>query len=172
MSRNSHSDLSLRRFVKDRRPSTKYSPNEYLLLTERREPESYEEAIGGEHKREWNDVMKNEMKSLHANRTFKLVKLAKGKTALKNKWIYRIKHEEHTSKPCYKVRLVVKGFSQKKGIDFDEIFSQVVKMFSIRVALDFTASLDLEVEQIDVKTAFLQRNLDKNIYMEQIEGFE
>ena len=68
--------------------------------------------------------------------------------------------------------MVIKEFSQKKGIDFDEIFSPVVKMSSIRVVLGLTASLDLEVEQMDVKTAFLHSDLDKEIYMEQPEGFK
>ena len=67
--------------------------------------------------------------------------------------------------------MVVQGFSQKKGIDFDEIFSHVVKMSSIRVVLSLVASLDLEIEQMDVKTAFLHGDLDKEIYMEQLEGF-
>nr|GFD19733.1 retrovirus-related Pol polyprotein from transposon TNT 1-94 [Tanacetum cinerariifolium] len=101
------------------------------------------------------------MNSLHENNTFELVKLPKGKRALKNKWVYKLKTEEHTSRPRYKARLVVKGFSQKRGIDFDEIFSLVVKMGSIRVALGLAASLDLEVEQMDVKTAFLYGDLDK-----------
>ncbi|KAA0065507.1 putative retrotransposon [Cucumis melo var. makuwa] len=115
--------------------------------------------------------MKDEMESLHVNHTFKLIKLLKGKTALKNKCVYRIKHEEHTSKPRYKVRFVVKGFSQKKGIGFDENFAPIVKMSSIRVGLGLAANLGLEVEQMDVKTAFLHRNLDKEIYMEQPKGF-
>jgi len=68
--------------------------------------------------------------------------------------------------------LVVKGFGQKKGIDFEEIFSPVVKMSSIRVVLGLAASLNLEVEQLDVKTAFLHGDLDEEIYMEQPEGFE
>ncbi|GJU25788.1 putative RNA-directed DNA polymerase [Tanacetum coccineum] len=96
----------------------------------------------------------------------------RGKRALKNKWVYKLKTEEHTSRPRYKARLVVKGFSQKRGIDFDEIFSLVVKMGSIRVVLGLAASLDLEVEQMDVKTAFLHGDLDKEIYMEQPEGFQ
>ncbi|KAA0050388.1 Integrase, catalytic core [Cucumis melo var. makuwa] len=126
-----------------------------------REPESYEEAIEDEHKREWNDAMKDEVESLHANHTFKLVKLPKGKITLKNKWIYRIKQEEHTSKPRYKVRLVVKGFSQKKGIDFDEIFALVVKMFSICVVLDLAPSLDLEVENVS-RIDSLKKQLSKS----------
>ncbi|KAD4180551.1 hypothetical protein E3N88_29142 [Mikania micrantha] len=112
------------------------------------------------------------MNSLYENNTFELVKLPKGKRALKNKWVYKLKTEEHTSRPRYKAKLVVKGFSQRKGIDFDEIFSPVVKMSSIRVILGLAASLDLEVEQMDVKTAFLHGDLDKEIYMEQPEGFQ
>ena len=71
----------------------------------------------------------------------------------------------------HKARLVVKGFQQKKGIDFDEIFSPVVKMMSIRVILELVASLNLELEQMDVKTAFLHGDLEEEIYMEQPEGF-
>ena len=67
--------------------------------------------------------------------------------------------------------MVVKGFSQKKGIDFDEIFSPVVKMSSIRVVLGLAVSLDLKIEQIDVKTTFLHGDLKKEIYMEQPKGF-
>ena len=125
-----------------------------------------------EHKEEWIEAMQDEMKSLHENNTFELVKLPKGKRALTNKWVYRVKHEEHSSRPRYKARLVVKGFNQRKGIDFDEIFSPVVKMSSIRVVLGLAASLDLEVEQMDVKTAFLHGELEEEIYMEQPEGFE
>ena len=111
------------------------------------------------------------MRSLHKNETFELVKLPKGKRALKNKWVFRIKHEEHSPQPRFKARLVVKGFSQRKGIDFDEIFSPVVKMTSIRTVLGLAASLDLEIEQMDVKTTFLHSDLEEEIYMEQPEGF-
>ena len=85
--------------------------------------------------------------------------------------MYRLKSEENSSQPRYKARLVVKGFSQKKGVDFDEIFSPVVKMSSIRVVLHIAASLTLEIEQLDVKTIFLHGDLEEEIYMEQSEGF-
>ncbi|GJZ27300.1 putative RNA-directed DNA polymerase [Tanacetum coccineum] len=163
--------LPLRRSTRDHHPSTRYSAHEYVLLTDGGEPECYAEAMEDEHKKEWFEAMEDEMNSLHENNTFELVKLPKGKRALKNKWVYKLKTEEHTSRPRYKARLVVKGFSQKRGIDFDEIFSPVVKMGSIRVVLGLAASLDLEVEQMDVKTAFLHGDLDKEIYMEQPEGF-
>ena len=69
------------------------------------------------------------------------------------------------------MRLVVKGFSQKKDIDFEEIFSPVVKMSSIRVVLGLAISMNLEIEQLDVKTTFLHGDLDEEIYMEQPGGF-
>ena len=78
--------------------------------------------MGDENKMKWVDAMQDEMKSLHENHSFKLIKLPKRKIALKNMWVYKVKQEEHTSQPRYKARLVVKGFNQKKGIDFDEIF--------------------------------------------------
>ncbi|GJT26561.1 putative RNA-directed DNA polymerase, partial [Tanacetum coccineum] len=153
--------LPLRRSTRDHHPSTRYSAHEYVLLTDGGEPECYAEAMEDEHKKEWFEAIEDEMNSLHENNN-----------ALKNKWVYKLKTEEHTSRPRYKARLVVKGFSQKRGIDFDEIFSPVVKMGSIRVVLGLAASLDLEVEQMDVKTAFLHGDLDKEIYMEQPEGFQ
>ena len=67
----------------------------------------------------------------------------------------------------YKARLVVKAFGQKQGIDFDEIFSLVVKMCSIQVILRLAPSMNLELEQLDVKTAFLHGDLDEEIFMEQ-----
>ena len=110
--------------------------------------------------------MEDEMKSLHENGTYELVELPKTKKALTNKWIFTLKQDQHTFAPRYKARLVVKGFGQRKGIDFDEIFIHVVKMSSIRMVLDLAASLYLEVEQMDVKTAFLHGDLEVEIYME------
>ncbi|KAK9940454.1 hypothetical protein M0R45_017116 [Rubus argutus] len=112
------------------------------------------------------------MESLLKNDTYELVKLPKGRKALKNKWVFKLKKDENQQLTKFKARLVVKGFEQKEGVDFDEIFSPVVKMTSIRVILGMVASMNLEVEQMDVKTAFLHGDLDEEIYMEQPEGFE
>ena len=83
-----------------------------------------------------------------------------------------IKAEEKCSQPRYKAQLVVKGFIQKKRVDFDEIFSPVVKMTLIRIVLGLTASMNLEVEQLDVKTTFLHGDLEEEVYMDQPEGFK
>ena len=115
--------------------------------------------------------MQDEMKSLHDNHTYDLVKLPKGKRSLENKWIFKMKQDANSTFPKYKARFVVKDFRQKKGVDFNEIFSTVVKMSSIKIALSFAATLNLEVEQMDVKTTFLHGNLEEEIYMKQPDGF-
>jgi hypothetical protein len=89
--------------------------------------------------------MKEEMDFLVNNQTWDLVQFSAGKRALQNKWVYRLK-EEDGGKKWYKARLVVKGFAQKKGIYFDEIFSLVVKMTLIRTILSHVVVEDFHVE--------------------------
>ena len=91
-----------------------------------------------ETRKKWEEGMKEEMDCLVNNHTWDLVQLPARKRALHNKWVYRLK-EEDGGKRRYKARLVVKGFAQNKGIDFDEIFSPVVKMTSIRTILSIVA---------------------------------
>ena len=108
--------------------------------------------------------MKDEMDSLLMNQTWELTELLVGKKVLHNKWVYRIKNEYDGSKR-YKARLVVKGFQEKKGIDYLEIFSPVVKMSTIRLVLGMVVAKNLHLEQLDVKTAFLHGGLKEDIYM-------
>ena len=91
--------VPLRRSSRDRRSSVSYSPDEYVLLTDGGEPECYEEVMESECKYQWVEAMKDELQSLHENHTFELVKLPKGKRALKNRWVYRLKQEEKSSSP-------------------------------------------------------------------------
>ncbi|KAJ0496011.1 putative RNA-directed DNA polymerase [Helianthus annuus] len=120
---------------------------------------------------QWERAMKDEMSSLDKNKTWVLVKLPPDKRALQNKWVFRVK-EEHDGSKRYKARLVVKGFQQKKGVDYDEIFSPVVKMTTIRLVLSIVVAEKLHLEQLDVKTAFLHGDLDEDIYMAQPKGFK
>ncbi|KAH9299886.1 hypothetical protein KI387_044109 [Taxus chinensis] len=133
----------LRRSSRVRREPKHFSPSlYYLLLTDSEEPGSSDEAMQVNVRKKWEQAMDEEHQALMENQTWDLVKLPKGKRALQNKWVFRVKEEEG-GKKRYKARLVVKGFAQKKGIDFDEIFSPVVKMTSIRTVLGIVAAEDL-----------------------------
>lgn len=161
----------IRRSSRTIREPQRYSPAlNYILLTDKGEPESYDEAVEHEESVKWELAMKDEMESLLSNQTWQLAELPKGKKALHNKWVYRIK-EEHDGMKRYKARLVVKGFQQKEGIDYTEIFSPVVKLTTIRAVLAIVAREDLHLEQLDVKTAFLHGDLEEEIYMVQPQGF-
>jgi hypothetical protein len=116
-------------------------------------------------KRKWEKGMKEEIDSLVNNHTWDLVHFLVGKGSMQNKWVCKLKEEDGGEKR-YKARLVVKGFAQKKGIDFDEIFSLVVKMTSIRTILSLVAIEDLHLEQLDVKITFLHGDLEEEIYMQ------
>ena len=109
-------ELQLRRSTRERQPSTRYSFTEYMMITDGGEPEPYQEVMSHKKKLEWLGAMQDEMKSLHENHTYDLVKLPKGKRALKNKWVFRLNIEENSSQPRYKARLIVKGFNQKKRV--------------------------------------------------------
>ena len=91
-------------------------------------------------------AMQEDKDSLQKNYTYELVKLPKGMKALQNKWVYKLKKYGKGNLVKYKARLVVKGFGQKKGIDFDEIFSPIVKFSSIRTILGLVSNQDLEIE--------------------------
>ena len=118
----------------------------------------------------WELAMKDEMDSLLGNQTWELTELTVGKKVLHNKWIYRIKNEYDDSKR-YKVRLIVKGFQQKEGIDYTEIFSPVVKISTIKLVLGMVTAENLHLEQLDVKTAFLHGDLEEDLYMIQPKEF-
>ena len=139
---------------------------EYALSVEDDESFTFKQAIKDKDRESWLVAMEEEMQSLHKNKTWEVVPLPVGKTAIGCKWVYKRK-EDHT-KSCgirYKSRLVAKGFAQKEGVDYNEIFSPVVKHTSIRVLLSLVAHGDLELEQLDVKTAFLHGDLDEEIYI-------
>lgn len=117
--------------------------------------------------------MADEMLSLKKNKTWVLVELPKGRKAIGCKWIYAKKEGVNDASVVrFKARLVAKGYAQKEGIDYNEIFSLVVKHSYIRILLALVAQFDLELVQLDVKTAFLHGNLFVEIYIKQRKGSE
>nr|GEW17525.1 putative RNA-directed DNA polymerase [Tanacetum cinerariifolium] len=117
--------------------------------------------------------MEEDMSSLKKNHTWEMVDQPPGQKLVSCKWLYKIKEGiEGIRKPRYKARLVARGFTQRAGIDYNEVFSPVVRHTFIRVILSITACEDSELKQLDVKTEFLHGNLKETIYMRQPPGFE
>lgn len=134
------------------------------------EPECYQEAVQDPDSEKWLEAADEEIESLIKNKTWVLVERNSLQKPIGCKWIFKRKAGiAGVEKPRFKARLVAKGYSQKEGIDFQEIFSPVVKHVSIRLLLSIVAHLDMELQQMDVKTAFLHGYLDETIYMEQPE---
>jgi hypothetical protein len=129
------------------------------------EPSNYSKAIIFAEGNNWMAAMHYEMESFVKNGTWDLVQLPKAKKVVRCKWIFKRKEER------YKARLVSKGYSQIPSIDFNDVFSPVVNHSSIRTSLRFVAMHDYELEQLDVKTAFLHGELEEFICMDQPEGF-
>jgi len=149
--------------------------NDYVLTAEAMfsvcEPESFEEAVHSDESTEWRKAMQDEIQSLKDNEAWELQDLPRGKKAIPCKWVYKVKHNADGSIERYKARLVIKGFSQKKGIDYDQTFSPVVRNATIRALLSIAASEKMHLMQFDVSTAFLYGDVDEDIYMKQPEGF-
>jgi len=136
------------------------------------EPRNFREALESNESKDWLKAMNEEMLSLEKNQTWKLVSLPKNQRVVGSKWVFKKKEGiSGVEAPRYKARLVAKGFTQVEGIDYNEIFSPVVKHCSIRVLMMIVNMYDLELEQMDVKTAFLHGELEETIYMQQPEGF-
>ena len=109
--------------------------------------------------------MNQEMESMYSNYVWELVDLPKRFKPIGNKQIYKRKTGPDGKVETFKARLVAKGYTQKEGVDYEETFSPVAMLKSIRILLSMAASLDYEIWQMDVKTGFLNSNLDEEIYM-------
>jgi hypothetical protein len=111
------------------------------------------------------EAMHEEMEALLSNKTWELVQLQKGLKAIENKWVYNIKQDDNDQVEQYRARLVVKRYAQKEGIDFNEIFSPIVRLTTTRIVQAMCATFDLHLEQLDVKNVFLHGELKQEIYM-------
>ena len=122
-------------------------------------------------KDKWLTAMEQEMESMYSNSVWELVDLPESVRPIGCKWIYKKKRGVDGKVETFKARLVAKGYTQKEGVDYEETFSPVAMLKSIRILLSIVAALDYEIWQMDVKTAFLNGYLDESIYMMQPEGF-
>ena len=112
------------------------------------------------------------MISLEENHTWDLTERPKNQKVIGCKWLYKLKLGiPGVEEPRYKSRLVAKGFAQIEGIDYNEVLAPVVKHISIRILLSVVVNFDMELDQMDMKTAFLHGVPQERIYMDQPEGF-
>ena len=135
------------------------------------EPTDINEAMNGNNSKEWKDAMCSEFESLTKNHRWDIVDKPNDKNIVGCKWVYKVKHDDKGNISRYKARLVAQGYTQKEGIDYGEVFAPFVKYNSIRSLLAIANELDLDVHQMDVTFAFLQGDLEEEIYMQQPEGF-
>ncbi|KAK1626067.1 hypothetical protein QYE76_000382 [Lolium multiflorum] len=135
------------------------------------DPTSYKEAIKSLNSSKWQIAMEDELKSMDSNDVWDLVEVPNGAKRVGCKWIYKTKYDPKGNIERFKARLVAKGFTQREGIDYKETFSPVSSKDSLRIVMALVAHFDLELHQMDVKTAFLNGDLDEDVYMTQPEGF-
>jgi len=132
------------------------------------DPLNYDEAV---HDEKWIKAMKNEMNVIEKNNTWELVTLPAHAKKVGVKWIYKSKLNKEGKVDKYKVRLVAKGYTQTKGINYNEVFALVARWDIVRIVLAVAAQEGWNVYQLDVKGAFLYGELKEEVYVNQPKGF-
>ena len=160
---------SLRRSSRERKPTDFYG--EWTFLASEKVPSTVEEALSSPESGNWKDAMNKEMSSLIKNNVWTLNELPEGKNPVKSKWIFRKKNNPNSKLTVFKARLVAAGYSQKYGTDYEETFSPVVRFETVRTLLSFAVEHNFHLKHVDVCTAFLNGDLDKEVYMEQPPGY-
>jgi hypothetical protein len=126
------------------------------------------EAVG---QQVWQDAMTEEYQFIMKNDVWDIVLRPEGKSVVTSKWIYTIKYVADGSVKKYKARFVARGFSQVEGIDYEETFAPVARYTSIHTIIALVESMGWQLHQMDVKTAFLNGEIEEEVYTEQLEGF-
>lgn len=135
------------------------------------EPKTYKQATSCPESDKWTLAMQKELQTIEENRTWTLVDLPHGKNAVGCKWVYKIKQNvDEDSK--YRARLVAQGFTQKFGVDYDEVFAPVTRSTTFRTLLAISSLRKYHVRQYDVKSAFLNGTLNEEIYMKPPPGVQ
>lgn len=134
------------------------------------EPKTFRQALESSEQQQWKQAMLVELNLLKENDTWEICDLPNGRKAIDCKWVYKVKRNVTGAIERYKARLVIKGYSQIQGIDYDETYSPVARYTSIRFLLAMAARYNMHIHQMDAVTAFLQGELTEEIYMRQPEG--
>lgn len=119
----------------------------------------------------WHQAVTEELDALHKQHTWSLVSLPSGKTAIGCKWVFKVKRNSDGTIARHKARLVAKGYLQQEGIDYQETFSPVAKLPTIRILLCLALHHNWSIKQLDISNAFLHGILEEEVYMLQPPGF-
>lgn len=133
-------------------------------------PQIVEEINKRDDKRMWLEAMQKEVDSIEKNNTWEKVKMPENAEVLSTRWVFAMKPYEEKIQDKYKARLVVRGFAQKESFEYDQIYSPVARMSTIRTLLSVGIQNMHYFEQLDVKTAFLNGELKETIYVYPPEG--
>ncbi len=128
-------------------------------------PKNYREALIQPDGRQFQEAVELEMQSLITNNVFELVDLPRDRKAISTRWVFKRKVGPQNTVVKHKARLVARGFQQRSDVDFNETYSGVVKPTSYRILFALSAIFGWISHQIDVKTAFLNADLEKEIYV-------
>lgn len=129
------------------------------------------EALNGPEADQWRQAMQEELQSFKENDAWEIVDIPTGASIVQNKWVLN-KKLDVSNKVRYRARLVAKGYSQRRGIDYENTFSPVVKHSTLRMLFALSVQWDMDITHLDVTTAFLNGHLKENIYMSIPEGLE
>ena len=141
------------------------------MLLDHDEPMNYEEAMMSPDSAKWLEAMKSEMRSMYENKVWTLIYLPNDRRAIEINGSSRGRRTLIVVLLSTKLELSKKGFRQVQSVDYDESFSLVAMLKSVRIMLAIAAFYDYEIWQMDVKTAFLNGFLEEELYMMQPEGF-
>eukprot|EP00963_Diacronema_lutheri_P007771 scaffold671_cov394-Pavlova_lutheri.AAC.1 len=132
--------------------------------------DGYHKAMNRSDKKLWEEAIQNELEALSKMRTWDITDLPLDKKPIGTKWIFRVKRDQHGNITKYKARLVALGCHQKPGVDYDEIYASVVSKTGLRIFLAAVNHLDLHLHQMDIETAFLNADLQEEVYLRVPSG--
>ncbi|WVZ20115.1 hypothetical protein V8G54_007437 [Vigna mungo] len=133
------------------------------------EPITWRQAID---MKEWKEAMIEELRSIERNRTWNLVELPQHKRAIEVKWIFKTKYKPSGEIAKLKARLVANGFLQQQGVDYTDVYAPVARLETVRLVVVVAVFSSWRIQQLDVKSAFLNGPLEEEVYVRQPPGFE
>jgi len=114
---------------------------------------------------EWYKAMCEEINSIYANGTWRVVYLSAGKKAVGSRWVYKVKHLPSGAIKRFKAHIIAQGFSQHPGVDFDETFAPTARWNAVCAILAIVAVDDMHLESVDISSAFLNGIVDAELYV-------